>query len=42
MYVLYHDDQDRFLTYCDEVKKKCDNMAVHRIDVLLKEIKEEK
>ena len=38
MYILYHENKDRFLAYCDEVKKKCDNMAKHRINVLLEEI----
>lgn len=40
MYVLYHKDANRFLAYCDEVKKNCDNMARHRIDVLVKELTE--
>lgn len=38
MYVLYHENKDKFLAYCDEAKTRCDNMAVHRINVLLKEI----
>lgn len=42
MYVLYHENKDKFLAYCDEVKKKCDNMAKHRINVLLEEITGEK
>jgi len=42
MYVLYHENKDRFLGYCNELKTRCDNMAAHRINVLLKEITEEK
>lgn len=38
MYILYHENKERFLAYCEEVKTRCDNMAVHRINVLLKEI----
>ncbi len=38
MYVLYHENKERFLNYCDEVRTKCDNMATHRIEVLLDEI----
>lgn len=41
MYVLYHDNKERFLEYCAEVKKKCDNMATHRIDTLLEKIEKE-
>ncbi len=41
MYVLYHDDKDRFLAYCDDVKKECDNMAAHRIDVIISKLAEE-
>ncbi len=38
MYVLYHENKDKFLDYCNEIKTRCDNMAAHRIDVLLEEI----
>lgn len=38
MYVLYHADEKRFLQYSDELKRSCDNMSAHRIDVLVKEI----
>ncbi len=38
MYVLYTENKERFLQYCNEIKKTCDHMATHRIDVLLKEI----
>ena len=38
MYVLYHSDNEKFLHYCEEIKKSCDKMAIHRITVLMKEI----
>lgn len=38
MYVLYHENKDKFLAYCDKVKTRCDNMATHRINVILEEI----
>lgn len=38
MYVLYHENKEKFLAYCDEIKTKCDKMATHRIDTILKEI----
>ena len=38
MYVLYIENKEKFLQYCDEIKNTCDHMASHRIDVLLKEI----
>lgn len=38
MSVLYHINQDRFLEYSDELSKQCDNMSVHRMDVLIREI----
>lgn len=40
MYVLYHDNKDRLLAYCDELKNECDNMAAHRINVILKSLTE--
>lgn len=42
MYVLYHENKDRFLNYCTEIKTRCDNMSSHRINVLLEEITKEK
>lgn len=42
MYVLYHNNKDRFLDYCKELKTRCDNMAAHRIDVLVEQITGEK
>lgn len=41
MYVLYIENKEKFLQYCDEIKNTCDHMASHRIDVLLKEITRE-
>ena len=38
MYVLYHIDGDKFLTYCEELSKECDKMSAHRLDVRLEEI----
>lgn len=38
MNVMYMENRERFLQYCNELKKLCDHMARHRIDVLLKEI----
>ena len=38
MYVLYHIDNDRFLSYCEKLVKKCDKMSAHRVDILVKEI----
>lgn len=38
MSVMYIENKERFLQYCNELKKSCDHMAKHRIDVLLKEI----
>ena len=38
MNVMYMENRERFLQYCNELKKSCDHMARHRIDVLLKEI----
>lgn len=38
MYVLHAIDSDRFLSYCDELTKKCDHMSAHRTDILVKEI----
>lgn len=38
MKVMYIENKERFLQYCDEIKNTCDHMAIHRIDVLLKEI----
>lgn len=38
MYVMYMENRERFLQYCNELKNSCDHMAKHRIDVLLKEI----
>lgn len=40
MYVLYHDNKDRLLAYCDELKNQCDNMAAHKINVILKDLTE--
>ena len=40
MYVLYSENKDRFLGYCDELKNKCDNMARNRINVILKGLAE--
>ncbi len=42
MYVLYHENKDRLLDYCKELKTHCDNMATHRIDVILEEITSKK
>lgn len=42
MYILYHENKDRFLDYCNELKTRCDKMAAHRINLLLKEITGEK
>lgn len=42
MHVLYHEDKEKFLSYCNEVKTRCDNMARHRINLLLEEITGEK
>lgn len=38
MFVLYHENQNRFLDYCNELKTGCDNMSAHRINVILEEI----
>ena len=38
MNVMYMENRERFLQYCNELNKSCDHMARHRIDVLLKEI----
>ena len=38
MYVMYMENREKFLQYCNELKKTCDHMATHRIDVLIKEI----
>ena len=38
MWVLYHSDSTRFLNCCDEIKRECDNMARHRIEVLTESI----
>lgn len=38
MYVLYIENKERFLQYCDEIKDTCDHMALHGIDVLRKEL----
>ena len=38
MFVMYKENKEKFLQYCDDIKKNCDHMAVHRINVLLKEI----
>ncbi len=38
MKVMYIENKERFLQYYDEIKNTCDHMAIHRIDVLLKEI----
>ena len=38
MCVLYSENKDRFLDYCKDVQAKCDNMAAHRINVLLEQI----
>ena len=38
MYVLYHADNEQFLQYCEKLKQSCDNMAAHRVTVLIKEI----
>lgn len=38
MYVLYHTDDDRFLSYCEMLVKTCDKMSAHRVDILVKEI----
>lgn len=38
MNVMYMENRERFIQYCNELKKSCDHMARHRIDVLLKEI----
>lgn len=38
MYVLYHTDNDRFLSYCEMLVKTCDKMSAHRVDILVKEI----
>lgn len=42
MYVLYHENKEKFLDYCDKLKTRCDNMSTHRINVLLEEITGEK
>lgn len=42
MYVLHYENKDRFLDYCKELKTHCDNMAAHRIDVILEEITSKK
>lgn len=41
MYILYNVDAQRFDACCEAVKDTCDNMAKHRIDVWIKEIKGE-
>ena len=38
MYVLYHADNKQFWQYCEKLKQSCDNMAAHRVTVLMKEI----
>ena len=38
MYVLYHSDTEKFMQYCDELEKECDNMSRHRIKILLEKI----
>lgn len=38
MYVLYHSDNDRFLSYCENLVKTCDKMSAYRVDILVKEI----
>ena len=40
MYVLYHDDKEKFLRYCEELKRKCDKMSWSRIQSIVKEIAE--
>ena len=40
MYVLYFENKDKLLAYCDELKNKCDHMASHRISVILKGLTE--
>lgn len=40
MYVLYNVDSEKFEACCEMVKRTCDNMARHRIDIWIKEIKE--
>lgn len=42
MYVLYHENKDKFLAYCNELKARCDNMATNRIEKILEEISIEK
>lgn len=38
MYILYHADKEKFRNYCTDIKKDCDKMSVHRIEVLSEEI----
>lgn len=38
MYILYRSNADKFQNYCDKIKKECDNMSRHRIEVLVNEI----
>ena len=38
MYLLYHADKEKFLNYCTDIKKDCDKMSRHRIEVLSEEI----
>lgn len=40
MYVLYFENKDKLLAYCDELKNKCDHMASHRISVILRGLTE--
>lgn len=42
MRILYCADKDKLVAFCNDVKARCDKMAAHRIDVVLKEIDKEK
>lgn len=38
MYVLYHINEEKFLTYCEGLSKECDKMSAHRLKVRVQDI----
>ena len=38
MFILYHNNSERFLQYCEEIQSECDKMSVHRIEVIVEEL----
>lgn len=41
IYVLYHNDEKKFNSCVEEIKKTCDHMSVYRIDSFIRSVKEE-